>query len=123
MTPLIRDLRANPKKAKELFPQIFKEIDPDKKHQTKLLWLMAMPDAMLDSAFKIFEITSLSIQEPAMTLGQLAKFDSSGTIFECVESGNSYQLIGFHSDGIAVRAFTTDMIEVMSPETIIHRIF
>lgn len=84
---------------------------------------MAMPDVMLDSAFKIFEITSLSIQEPATTLGQLAKFDSSGTIFECIESGASYQLVGFHSDGIAVRAFTTDMIEVMSPDTVIHRIF
>jgi hypothetical protein len=123
MSPLINQLRSNPRAAKEIIPLIFKEIDPDKKHQLKLLWLMAMPDSMLDASFQIFGIAKLGMMETPTTLGELAKLDSSGTIFECLESGASYQLMGYHADGVAVRAFTTDMIEIMSPQTIIHRVF
>lgn len=84
---------------------------------------MAMPDNLIHQSFRFFEIVKEEMCEQTMTLGALAKLYSSGTIFEDVTSDMSYQLVGFHSDGIAVRAFTSDMIEIMSPETIIHRIF
>jgi hypothetical protein len=124
MIPSLEKLKRDPQKYKELLPEIFRELDPDKKLQTHLLWLMAMPqDVAFFYAFDLVKMSLKSLPEPPSTLGEMAKINSSGTIFEVTETGQNYQLVGFMNNGIAVREFNSELIIEMDKETIISRVF
>jgi cytochrome b involved in lipid metabolism len=124
MIPNLEKLRQNGLRYKELLPQIYRELDPKKKLQTHLLWLMAMPrELAINNACDLVLESLKSLPEAPSTLEELAKTNSSGTIFEVVETGQSYQLVGFMNNGIAVREFNSELIIEMDKETIITRVF
>lgn len=124
MIPNLEKLRNHPERFKELIPEIFKELDPDKKLQTHLLWLMAMPqDLALFHAFDVVQMSLKSIEQDLEILGQLAKTASHGTIFEVMESGINYQLMGFTATGIAAREFNSELVVELPKDTLVNRIF
>lgn len=123
MLAAMERLRTRPELYREILPEIFKQIDPNQKNHTALLWLMAMPDILSMQAWQVFECVNQTLKDNISTLGQLAVHYSRGTMFEIVETGQTYQYVGHHSDGIAARSFESEFIEVLSVDTVINRIF
>jgi hypothetical protein len=105
-----------------IIPQVFRELELGAEMHQTLVWFMAMPYDI--GRFHSFEIVTKCIKslvpEPK-TLGELAKQYSAGTLFEADEE--TYQLVGFMADGIAVRVLNSELVISIPSETKVRRIF
>jgi hypothetical protein len=57
------------------------------------------------------------------TLGYLAMTQSYGTMFEVVETRDTFQFVGSQDGKIACRAFNSDEIVLLDRTLKIHRVF
>jgi hypothetical protein len=122
MIKSLKELKNKPSEYKYLIPEIFKELDPDKKMATTQLWLMAMPfDIGRFHSFEIVTKCLKSLTPEPKTLGELAKQYSTGTIFEV--EGETYQLVGFMNNGIASRLLNSDQVLELPKNSEVRRIF
>jgi hypothetical protein len=122
---LLNSLKERPEKYREILPDLFNLVDPDKRHHIEHIWLNAVPKSQVKN-ISLFTETVIKTMEPdPATLRELIVSDRIGTIFEVLETGESYQLAGFNNhtgNGVALPLGSKTIVE-LDMDIPIRRVF
>lgn len=126
---LLNQLKAEPKNYREILPNLFNLIDPNKKYYKELIWLMAIPDEALKNVHSIATEVTKKINVVPETLGQLNEDYPIGTLFVDIETNTDYTLAGKMNEDsaqILCKPFTgtnTKLLVMLNANTRIKYLF